>query len=54
MAAVADRLEACSFVPVVKMLAEHQSSRHPVVGVVVAIVTMMAGSQTDFAALIGG
>ena len=53
MATAADCPEAYSFAPVVRMTVEHQSSHHPVVGVVVAIVTMMAGSQTDFAALIG-
>ena len=40
--------KACSFVPVVRMVEEHQSSHHPVGGVVAAAVT--AAYQTDFAA----
>ena len=48
MAIGADCPEACSFVPVVRMVAEHQSSHHPVGGVVAAAVT--AAYQTDFAA----
>ena len=50
MAIGADYPEACSFAPVVRRVAEHQSSRHPVGGVVVATVTVMAAYQTDFAA----
>ena len=49
-ATAADYPEACSFALVVRMVAEHQSSRHPVGGVVAAAVTMMAAYQTDFAA----
>ena len=53
MAKLADCPEARRFAPVASMMAEHQSPRHPVVGVVAAIVKVVAGYQTDFAALIG-
>ena len=50
MAIGADYPEACNFAPVVRMVAEHQSSHHPVGGVVAAAVTVMAAYQTNFAA----
>ena len=49
-ATVADYRGARSFGPVVGKLAEHQSHRHPVVGVAVAIVMVTAGCQKDSAA----